>query len=98
MILTAILCVQHFRSFGAMSFIVNLLIKTDSYPTRSQTFYAYLISKTGNRNLNLELNVLIFMKLWKEDLLITIFFKFTQDEFLISTAFIIYKANCHLRP
>ena len=30
MILKAILCVQHFRSVGAMSFIVNLLIKTDS--------------------------------------------------------------------
>ena len=30
MILKAILCVQHFCSFGAMVFIVNLLIKTDS--------------------------------------------------------------------
>ena len=30
MILKAILCVQHFCSFGAMFFIVNLLIKTDS--------------------------------------------------------------------
>ena len=30
MILTAILCVQHFCSSGAMLFIVNLLIKTDS--------------------------------------------------------------------
>ena len=30
MILKAILCVQHFCSFGAMSFIVNLLIKKDS--------------------------------------------------------------------
>ena len=30
MILKAILCVQHFCSFGAMLFIVNLLIKTDS--------------------------------------------------------------------
>ena len=30
MILKAILCVQHFCSFGAMSFIVNLLIKADS--------------------------------------------------------------------
>ena len=29
MILKAILCVQHFCSFGAMLFIVNLLIKTD---------------------------------------------------------------------
>ena len=27
--LKAILCVQHFCSFGAMLFIVNLLIKTD---------------------------------------------------------------------
>ena len=30
MILKAILCVEHFCSFGAMSFIVNMLIKTDS--------------------------------------------------------------------
>ena len=30
MILKAILCVQHFCSFGAMLFVVNLLIKTDS--------------------------------------------------------------------
>ena len=30
MILKAILCVQHFCSFGAMSFIVYLLMKTDS--------------------------------------------------------------------
>ena len=30
MISMAILCVQHFCSFGAMLFIVNLLIKTDS--------------------------------------------------------------------
>ena len=30
MILKAILCIQHFCSFGAMLFIVNLLIKTDS--------------------------------------------------------------------
>ena len=30
MILRAILCVQHFCSFGAMLFIVNLLIKADS--------------------------------------------------------------------
>ena len=30
MILKAILCVQHFCSFGAMLFIVNLLTKTDS--------------------------------------------------------------------
>ena len=30
MILKANLCVQHFCSFGAMLFIVNLLIKTDS--------------------------------------------------------------------
>ena len=30
MILKAILCVQHFSSFGAMLFIVDLLIKTDS--------------------------------------------------------------------
>ena len=29
MILKAILCVQHFCCFGAMLFIVNLLIKTD---------------------------------------------------------------------
>ena len=29
MILKAILCVQHFCSFGAMLFIVDLLIKTD---------------------------------------------------------------------
>ena len=30
MILKAILCFQHFCSFGAMFFIVNLLIKTNS--------------------------------------------------------------------
>ena len=30
MILKTILCVQHFCSFNAMLFIVNLLIKTDS--------------------------------------------------------------------
>ena len=30
MMLKAILCVQHFFSFGAMLFIVNLLIKADS--------------------------------------------------------------------
>ena len=30
MMLKEILCVQHFCSFGAMLFIVNLLIKTDS--------------------------------------------------------------------
>ena len=30
MILKAIVCVQHFCSFGAMLFIVKLLIKTDS--------------------------------------------------------------------
>ena len=30
MILKAIMCVQHFCSFGVMFFIVNLLIKTDS--------------------------------------------------------------------
>ena len=30
MILKAILCVHHFCSFGAMLFIVNLLIKADS--------------------------------------------------------------------
>ena len=30
MILKAILCVQHFCSFGAMLSVVNLLIKTDS--------------------------------------------------------------------
>ena len=30
MMLKAILCVQHFFSFGPMLFIVNLLIKTDS--------------------------------------------------------------------
>ena len=30
MILTAILCVQQFCSFGAMLYILNLLIKTDS--------------------------------------------------------------------
>ena len=30
MILKALLCVQHFFSFGAMLLIVNLLIKTDS--------------------------------------------------------------------
>ena len=30
MILKAILCVQHFLSFGAMLLIVNLLIKTKS--------------------------------------------------------------------
>ena len=29
MMLKVILCVQHFCSFGAMLFIVNLLIKTD---------------------------------------------------------------------
>ena len=33
MILKAILCVQHFCSFGAMLFIVNLIIKTDSTVT-----------------------------------------------------------------
>ena len=30
MILKAILCVQHFSSFGEMLFIVHMLIKTDS--------------------------------------------------------------------
>ena len=30
MILKAIFCVQNFSSFGAMLFIVNLLVKTDS--------------------------------------------------------------------
>ena len=30
MILKAILCVEHFYSFGTMLFIVNLLIKMDS--------------------------------------------------------------------
>ena len=30
MMLKEILCVQHFCRFGAMLFIVNLLIKTDS--------------------------------------------------------------------
>ena len=30
MILKAILCDQHFCSFGGMLFVVNLLIKTDS--------------------------------------------------------------------
>ena len=30
MIFKAILCVYHFSSFGALLFIVNLLIKTDS--------------------------------------------------------------------
>ena len=30
MILKAVLCVEHFCSFGAMLFIVNLLMKTDS--------------------------------------------------------------------
>ena len=30
MILKAILCVQHFCSFGAMLFIAHLIIKTDS--------------------------------------------------------------------
>ena len=30
MMLKAILCVQHFYSFGAMLLVVNLLIKTDS--------------------------------------------------------------------
>ena len=30
MMLKAILCVQHFCSFGAIIFIVNLLINTDS--------------------------------------------------------------------
>ena len=30
MILKAVLCVQHFCSFGAMLLIVNLLIETDS--------------------------------------------------------------------
>ena len=30
MVLKAILCVPHFCSFGALLFIVNLLIKTDS--------------------------------------------------------------------
>ena len=30
MILKAILCLQNFCKFGSMSFIVNLLIKTDS--------------------------------------------------------------------
>ena len=30
MILKAILCVSHFCSFGAMLFIINLLIKTGS--------------------------------------------------------------------
>ena len=30
MILKAILCVHHFCRFGAMLFIINLLIKTDS--------------------------------------------------------------------
>ena len=30
MILKAILCIQHFCSLGAMLFIVNLLIRTDS--------------------------------------------------------------------
>ena len=34
MILKAILCVQHLCSFGAMLFIVNLLIKTDSTAIR----------------------------------------------------------------
>ena len=34
MILKAILCVQHFYSFGAMLFIVNLLIETDSIVIR----------------------------------------------------------------
>ena len=33
MILKAILCVQHFCSFNAMLFIVNLLLKTDSTVT-----------------------------------------------------------------
>ena len=31
MILKAILCVQHFCSFGAILFTVNLLTKTDSF-------------------------------------------------------------------
>ena len=30
MILKAIFCAQHFCNFGAMLFIVNLLVKTDS--------------------------------------------------------------------
>ena len=30
MMFKAILCVQHFRSFGTMLFIVNLPIKTDA--------------------------------------------------------------------
>ena len=30
MILKAIFCIQHFCNFGAMLFIVNLLMKTDS--------------------------------------------------------------------
>ena len=30
MMLKAILCVQHFCNFGVMSFILNLLIETDS--------------------------------------------------------------------
>ena len=34
MILKVILCVQHFCSFGAMLFIVNLLTKTDSIVIR----------------------------------------------------------------
>ena len=34
MILKAIFCVPHFCSFGAMLFIVNLLIKTDSTVVR----------------------------------------------------------------
>ena len=33
MTLKAILCAQHFCSFGAMLFIANLLIKTDSSVT-----------------------------------------------------------------
>ena len=32
--LKAILCIQHFCSFGAMIFIVNLLIKMDSIVIR----------------------------------------------------------------
>ena len=50
--LKAILCVQHFCSFGVMLFIVNLLIKTDStvicVPCLSMFFISHFLLKIAD--------------------------------------------------
>ena len=71
MILKAILCVQHFCSFGAMLIIVNLHIKTDSTVIyvpcmHEHVCYEPFSSKTRFKEINENLRLNVYARMFWE--------------------------------